>query len=637
MHHRKAVLLALVIELFILTGCGSQSSTSSATAKEGRKDLTRMQYENDIVNLDGEWEFYWNQLIEPAETDPALMTGYIAVPRSWNKYTANEGKNSGYGYASYRLIFMADENERLALKIPRLHTAYKLWVNGTLVAEAGTVGKNRAETTPQYLPQLAFFEAQQGNNEIVIHVSNFHHRSGGILENIKLGSEKQILGLRYKGIASNVLLFGCLIFIGAYHLALFFFRKKNDSALYFGLLCMLIGIRTLLVGECFFIYLFPEFSWEIAHKLMTLIFYLGTPLTLLFFMSVYPQYFHAPITKAAQLIGAASGLLILATPARVFTLINPVYQIWAIIVILYIFSTLIRIAINKEKDSWLIILGATAFILAALNDIIFISIWVNDQGPTIFKTLFTAGNLSPVGQLIFAFANSLLLAKSFSDSLEQEEIVTAMLTEVNTDLDKTVLERTEALIESKEKIEQQKCELEKANLQLKKLSFIDPLTGLWNRRKYDEIINLEWNRGLRYQRPIALILLDIDHFKKYNDCHGHLAGDDCLTQIGQTIQQTLTRATDLAVRYGGEEFIVILPEAQKEEAMKVAELLRKKIEMLHIPHKQSPASRYVTVSIGVAFTVPSFDSSHEALFAAADSALYRAKAEGRNKVMFLSE
>ncbi len=634
--YKLHIIIVIILVLFILGGCSDQRTEIKPKAESGVIDLTRVQLGNNVVGLDGQWEFFWNQLLTLNEAETCALTGYIQVPSSWNKYITNGGQ-SGYGYATYRLTFMTDKKERLALKIPRVRTAYKLWINGELSATAGTVGKTRDTMIPQYLPLVAFFEAQQGNNEIVIQVSNYYHRSGGILEGIKLGSEKQILALQYKNIASNILLFGCLIFMGVYHLALFFFRKKNTSALYFGSFCISIGIRTLLVGECFLIYLFPGFSWEVAHKIMTLTYYLGVPLILMFFLSVFPTYFHVRMIKMAQIIGAAFGILIIFTPARIFSVANPLYQIWTIIAIIYIFGVLIKISIHKEKDSWLIILGASAFLLTTLNDIIFLSIWMNDNGSAFLKTLFRTGNLSSVGQFIFAFANSLLLAKKFSDTLEQEEIITVKLTEVNTNLDKIVLYRTEALVESNEKIEQQKLELEKANRQLQKLSLKDPLTKLWNRRKYDETINLEWNRCLRHQRPIALVLLDIDYFKEYNDYYGHSAGDECLTKIGQTIKNSLSRSTDMAARYGGEEFIVILPETEKEEAIKIAYMLRQRIKALHIPHEQSPASGFVSVSIGVTFTIPNINSSHEDLFKVVDKALYQAKADGKNQVKFLYE
>lgn len=637
-NHRKFLLLIiLLIILSIWGGCSAQLPDSNPKAEKGIMDLTQLQFENEVVQLNGKWEFYWNQLLDPGKMDTGVITGYMDIPSSWNKYITNEERYSGDGYATYRLTFITEENERLALKIPRLRTAYKLWINGELTASAGTVGKTRDAMIPQFLPQVAFFESQQGKNEIVVQVSNFHHRSGGILESIKLGSEKQILGLRYKSIANELLLFGSLVFIGAYHLALFFFRKKNRSPLYFGLFCILVSIRTLLVGECFFIYLFPKFNLEIAHKIQTLTFYLGVPLILMFFMSIFPAYFHKRIIRLAQIVGAAFGILVLLTPARIFTVANPLYQIWTITMIIYVLAVLIKISIRKEKGSWLIAIGALVLLLTSLNDIIFLSIWMNDNGPSFLKALFRAGNLSSVGQFIFAFTNSLLLAKKFSYSLEQEEVMTAKLTEINTNLDELVLQRTKALAESTEEIELQKLELEKVNRQLQKLSLKDPLTKLWNRRKYDETINLEWNRCLRHQRPIALVLLDIDYFKEYNDYYGHLAGDQCLTKIGQTIKNLLSRSTDMAARYGGEEFIVILPETEKEEAVKIANMLRQKIEALHILHEQSPVSNYVAVSIGVTFTIPNINSSYEDLFKVVDKALYQAKADGRNQVKFLFE
>lgn len=487
MYNRKLLLLIiLLIAIQVLGGCSSQLSNPRPKAEDGIIDLTQLQFENDVIQLDGEWEFYWNQLLESDEIDTDLITGYIPIPSSWNNYTTDEGTISGDGYATYRLTFMTDKKERLALKIPRVRTAYILWVNGELSAAAGTVGKTRDTMIPQYLPEITIFEAQQGNNEIVIQVSNFYHRSGGILESIKLGSEKQIHRLRYIDIAKELLLFGCLIFVGVYHLALFFFRKKNTSALYFGSFCILIGIRTLLVGECFLIYLFPGFSWEIAHKIMTLTYYFGVPLILMFFLSIFPKYFHIRMIKMAQIIGAAFGILIILTPARIFTVANPLYQIWTIIAIIYIFGALIKIAIHKEKDSWLIILGASAFLLSTINDIVFLSIWMNDEGPSFLRALFKTGNLSSVGQFIFAFANSLLLAKRFSSSLEHEETVTAELIVLNSYLDKLVRYRTKALTESNKKIEQQSLELEKVNQDFRKFSQKDPLTGAGNRQKYDE-------------------------------------------------------------------------------------------------------------------------------------------------------
>lgn len=186
-----------------------------------------------------------------------------------------------------------------------------------------------------------------------------------------------------------------------------------------------------------------------------------------------------------------------------------------------------------------------------------------------------------------------------------------------------------------EKIELQKLELEKANKSLRKFSFNNPLTGIWNRRKYDQTVEMEWRRCLRYKKPIALILMDIDYFKEFNDLYGHMAGDECLIKIGDILKNSLTRASDMVARYCGEEFIVLLPDEGKEGAIRVAEMLRLKIESKNIPHEKSSVSIYVTVSIGVTSMVPEINTSYEDLFMVADRALYQAKDAGRNQVKFL--
>lgn len=630
------IILTVVMLLLFLKRTGNFES--HPRAKMGILDVTQLEFETDVVSLDGQWEFYWNQFLNPNEVTSNPVTEYVSLPSSWNKYTFNENTYSGDGYATYRLTFITKTNKRLALKIPRLRTAYKLWVNGELIASAGEIGKSKDTMKPQYLPQVSFFEAKKGENEILIQVSNFYHRSGGMLESIKLGSEEKILELKLKNIAMEFILFGSLICIGAYHLTLFFFRRKKDSSsMYFGLFCVLMGIRIMLGGECFFYYLFPEFSWEIAHKILTLTYYLGVPLVLLFFMSVFPEYFHKKIIKAAQIMGSIFTGIVLLTPVRIFTVVNIVYQIWSIGVILYIAIIFIKICIHKEKDSWLIGLGAMVLLMSSINDIIFFSPWMHDNQFLFLRALFRVGNLTPLGQLIFACTNSLLIAKRFSDALEHEEVMTAKLTEMNTHLDELVLQRTKELAESNQKIEYQNLELERKNHILKKFSFKDPLTGVWNRRKYDQMLEKEWNRCLREQKPIALLLLDIDDFKRFNDFYGHMEGDSCLIKVGQTLKDALACSTNILARYGGEEFIVLLGGAGKEEAIMTAELMRKKIEDLAIPHEKSPISNYVTVSIGCTFTVPDFGSSYQELFNTVDKALYQAKDSGKNQVRFLQK
>jgi diguanylate cyclase (GGDEF)-like protein/PAS domain S-box-containing protein len=176
-------------------------------------------------------------------------------------------------------------------------------------------------------------------------------------------------------------------------------------------------------------------------------------------------------------------------------------------------------------------------------------------------------------------------------------------------------------------------ERKKAEEQLKLIAFIDGLTGVANRRHFDNTLDLEWRRAMRSAKLLSLIMIDIDFFKNYNDLYGHLAGDSCLQKIAHTLKDSLRRAGNFVARYGGEEFMVILPDTHAEEAYLFAESLREKIENLNIEHKDSKVSKNVTVSLGVSTAVPKKDSEYDELISLVDKALYQAKQGGRNRVV----
>jgi diguanylate cyclase (GGDEF)-like protein len=181
-----------------------------------------------------------------------------------------------------------------------------------------------------------------------------------------------------------------------------------------------------------------------------------------------------------------------------------------------------------------------------------------------------------------------------------------------------------------QKVTQRTEELNVANEQLAQLSVTDPLTGLANRRRMTEVLQSEWQLLGSSGRPLAIIMIDVDHFKRYNDHYGHLAGDECLRRVATAIA-TAARATDLTARYGGEEFVVVLPRADTDAAARAGERIRAAIAGLAEPHALAEAG-FVTVSVGVAAAVPTLDGLAENLVKAADTQLYQAKRNGRNQV-----
>lgn len=174
-------------------------------------------------------------------------------------------------------------------------------------------------------------------------------------------------------------------------------------------------------------------------------------------------------------------------------------------------------------------------------------------------------------------------------------------------------------------------ELEKSNKELQRLSSMDGLTKIPNRRTFDEMLEKEWRNAQRSHRQLSLLMLDIDHFKKYNDGYGHQGGDDCLKKVAQTLHASTDRPMDLVCRYGGEEFGVILPDTPVEGAMKVAEKMLENIAKLKLKHEFSDTSDIVSVSLGVASCYPEEGVLPASLISMADEALYGAKENGRNR------
>jgi diguanylate cyclase (GGDEF)-like protein len=169
------------------------------------------------------------------------------------------------------------------------------------------------------------------------------------------------------------------------------------------------------------------------------------------------------------------------------------------------------------------------------------------------------------------------------------------------------------------------------NQQLGKLAAVDGLTQIANRRIFDEFLMREWQRGQREQHYLALILCDIDHFKLYNDNLGHQSGDYCLRKVARAITKAVKRPADLVARYGGEEFAIILPQTSAQNALQVAETIRLQVKQLCLPHPQSTAGNYVSLSLGVSCVIPQSKYSQKQLIVSADKALYLAKKQGRDR------
>lgn len=303
---------------------------------------------------------------------------------------------------------------------------------------------------------------------------------------------------------------------------------------------------------------------------------------------------------------------------------------WLIVVVVPEEDVMLRIK-SGQLNTFLLCLLALV-IVSGLN--ILVSRWlikpiraINRASQNITQGDFSWRLVEPRIRELAALSNSF---NHMSNEIERSRL---QLEEYSRSLEQKVEERTEELQAEVRTRQLAEEALQKANATLHRMAYIDDLTQIANRRRFDEVLQQSWRQSCRDQAPISAILCDVDFFKRYNDRYGHQAGDRCLQMVAGAIQGSVRRPSDLAARYGGEEFVIILPQTTLEGAMEVAQIVQKNISALKILHEASDASDYVTLSMGVSCMVPENEMKAETLLTQADRALYSAKAKGRAQVM----
>ncbi|UJF36351.1 7TM diverse intracellular signaling domain-containing protein [Paenibacillus hexagrammi] len=262
----------MMLFILLLFGCSAPYSVEATVLeKNSETDTLNLQkwqpQEGAVVSLDGPWRFYWNQLLQPQDfldippNPPAIVT----IPAQWKDYIIDGHALLNEGYGTYRMTFLLSDDaaERpLGLYFNNVASAYRFWVNGELMHGNGTVGMNAYAMVPRSYPRVFFFQPRAGVNEIVIQASNFSQRTGGIWESIEIGDAEKIASLHRNRVMVWTFITGCLLLMTIFSFFLYLFRKQERAALWFGLICLAICIRTSLLGESFVYVLFPGLTWE---------------------------------------------------------------------------------------------------------------------------------------------------------------------------------------------------------------------------------------------------------------------------------------------------------------------------------------------------------------------------------------
>ncbi len=442
------IVAAIVVGLVACYAVISASNSPEFQSEKGILDLTKVHVSEKPIKLKGEWEFYWHELLSPKDIQNHLTKDvdhnhWIQIPNSWLGYRLDDQQLNGTGFATYRVVIQLseqDRNERLALRLPTIFHAYKLWVNGEQLAEVGVVGADKSSVTPRLATKLVFFQPERDTVELVMQVANFHHKRGGITKYIELGGSDVLTVRTHLKIAGEMFVTASLLVIGIYHLLLFVLRRKDRAPLYFGMFTLLFGIRSLLVGEHLLTQLWPNFPWEIQFKIEYLSLCSGGYIIALYSSCIFPNSVSRWFRLGSRGVTGALCLVVVVTPALFYTQLLTVIGVVVVLHMLYLMVGLVQSAFRRVEGALIFLLVSMVALVTVINDFLYFNEWS------------PIGNTSPLGLLVFTIAQMILLSSRFTRSVSNEEriarelqVVNQKLTEMNMNLEQTVQERTHAL------------------------------------------------------------------------------------------------------------------------------------------------------------------------------------------------
>lgn len=440
-HYRKTLRLVLIsfwILLLTVPVPARASPGENAKAVEGVLNLEDWDFTRQgTVFLNGEWEFYWNKLYDPDRTPTGEWTGgaYAGLPHVWGPDDPVAPEREGA--ATYKLTVVLDKSEEGKLKslyIRNAATAYRLWWNGKLLLENGRVGLSREEMSPKNYAKTVSFNTRAGPNELVIQVSNYVQRKGGLWDSIEFGDADAIGASRESRVAFQIFIASALLTLGLYHFALFILRKRDQLSLLVGGNCINIAVRTLTLGDTLLVRCFPGMDWEWAVKLEYWGFYLGVPIFSLFVYKLFPREMNKRVIYALVGIGLLFSGIVLVFPARIYTAYTlGYYEVFLGLAVVYHFYTVILAAWRGRVGARLCVYSSVVMILTVSHDMLY------------YNHIITGFDLAPYGVLLFFFGQTLIVAQKFSKAHEDVELLSAELSGINLKLEEKIQERTKAL------------------------------------------------------------------------------------------------------------------------------------------------------------------------------------------------
>ena len=441
----------VVLLLAALSGCAPafQGDKPAPDAVNGVIDLTEWPWDEEgTVPLDGEWSFRW---LERGGENPVFRDTTIDMPGTWGAAEPGDGQPlDGSGYGIYRLtILHRPQTEMMAIRLPNISTAYEFYIGDRLVQSRGHPDMDAKRTIPYQAPATVHFSTDGERTELKLIIANYDHRHGGVRTSIVMGTSEQIQRLQLRHAAQELLIMGCLLMIGFYHLGLYILRRKETANAMFALLCLCVAARTGLIGEGFIVRWLHGMSWASAIRLEYVAFVTAAWAGFAYFRSMYPLEIKRIWHKAATVCGALLVLVAVVTPPSVFTSALIVNQIYVLLFSARVLVGLFVSAHRKREGAVLALIGVAGLIVTIVNDILFYNGWSRSI------------DLLPFGLLFLIVMNSFIISLRFSLTYERAERMSSQLLEWNSSLEERIEERTEELRRSNVTLEEAKTELER--------------------------------------------------------------------------------------------------------------------------------------------------------------------------------
>lgn len=427
--------MRILFSIFLIISFITCSKNKEFTVENGLLEIPSDFLNHQNLDLSGNWKVIWGEFVSPEDNFP-VNSDLIYIPSVWNSNSKKIEKfgKDGLGWASFYMKLKLDKDTGLALSILTFGTNGKIFVNKKLIYEVGMIGKNQSESKPDYSPATIFLDKSINNEyEFLVQVSNFHHGKGGFWYPLRIGEKNLILKEKIKNTYLEFFLIGSIFIMGIYHIGLYFLRKQDKYAIYFGIFCLIISIRTSLTGEYSFYDLIPNFSWFLSIRFEFLTISFGNLFFALYFFSIFKNKQIRFFNLFIYFISIISIIGFALFPTTFVSKFQILINLNILITVFYIIYLSIFAILEKESGAKTFIIGIILFTATIINDILYTNQMIQSE------------YLGHYGFFVFIFSQAFLLSARFSKAFNTVESLSNELAKAKDFLENKVMERTESL------------------------------------------------------------------------------------------------------------------------------------------------------------------------------------------------